>query len=155
MGAGAATRVFDTIDPDKDVDGLTPVNVGKLVQNRAELVSCTPAGIIELLEREQIPIADRRAVVIGRSDIVGKPMSLLLLQRDATVTICHSKTPNLAEVCREADILVASVGELGKVSVDDSESGAAGVDVGVNRVSDRVLFVGLHLAGHRRRGVFE
>jgi 5,10-methylene-tetrahydrofolate dehydrogenase/methenyl tetrahydrofolate cyclohydrolase/Trk K+ transport system NAD-binding subunit len=96
IGAVGMTKVFDAIDPAKDVDGLTPVNVGKLVQNRATLISCTPAGIIALLEREQIPIAGRRAVVIGRSDIVGKPMSLLLLQRDATVTICHSKTTDLA-----------------------------------------------------------
>ncbi len=155
MGPGAATRVFDAIDPDKDVDGLTPINVGRLVQNRAELISCTPAGIIELLEREQIPIAGRRAVVIGRSDIVGKPMALLLLQRDATVTICHSKTPNLPEVCREADILVAAVGRPAMVTGDFVKPGATVVDVGVNRLSNRAAVESLYPPGHRRLGVFE
>jgi methylenetetrahydrofolate dehydrogenase (NADP+) / methenyltetrahydrofolate cyclohydrolase len=155
MGPGAATRVFDAIDPDKDVDGLTPVNVGKLVQNRARLVSCTPAGIIQLLEREQIPIAGRRAVVIGRSDIVGKPMALLLLQRDATVTICHSRTTNLADVCREADILVAAIGRAGMVTAEFIKPGAVVVDVGVNRVTDRALVEAFYPDGHRRRGVFE
>jgi len=115
MGAAAEERVFDTIAPDKDVDGFTPANVGRLFQNRPALVACTPAGIIELLEREKIQIAGRRAVVIGRSTIVGKPMSLLLLHRDATVTICHSRTPDLAAVCRDADILVAAVGRPGLV----------------------------------------
>jgi methylenetetrahydrofolate dehydrogenase (NADP+) / methenyltetrahydrofolate cyclohydrolase len=155
MGAGAATRVFDAIDPDKDVDGLTPVNVGKLVQNRAHLVSCTPAGIIELLEREQVPIAGRRAVVIGRSDIVGKPMSLLLLKRDATVTICHSRTEDLPAVCREADILVAAIGRAGMVTPDYVKPGAVVIDVGVNRVTDAAMVETLYPAGHRRRGVFE
>ncbi len=155
IGAAGMTRVFDAIDPTKDVDGLTPVNVGKLVQNRAALVSCTPAGIIELLEREQIPIAGRRAVVIGRSDIVGKPMALLLLQRDATVTVCHSKTSNLAEVCREADILVAAIGRPGMVTADFVKPGATVIDVGVNRTTDRALAERLYPAGHRRLGVFD
>ncbi len=155
MGAGAGITVFDAIDPSKDVDGLTAVNVGKLVQNRAALISCTPAGIIELLERERIPIAGQRAVVIGRSDIVGKPMALLLLQRDATVTICHSKTPNLAEVCREADILVAAVGRAAMVTTDFVKPGAVVIDVGVNRVSDRPTVELLYPKGHRRRAVFE
>jgi methylenetetrahydrofolate dehydrogenase (NADP+) / methenyltetrahydrofolate cyclohydrolase len=155
MGANAATRVFDEIDPDKDVDGLTPVNVGKLVQNRAHLVSCTPAGIIELLEREQIPIAGRRAVVIGRSDIVGKPMALLLLKRDATVTICHSRTAGLADVCREADIVVAAIGRPGMVTAEFIKPGAVVVDVGVNRVTSASEVEALYPAGHRRRGVFE
>ncbi|MSO29837.1 MAG: bifunctional 5,10-methylenetetrahydrofolate dehydrogenase/5,10-methenyltetrahydrofolate cyclohydrolase [Acidobacteria bacterium] len=155
MGAGAGVMVFDAIDPGKDVDGLTAVNVGKLVQNRAELISCTPAGIIELLEREQIPIAGRRAVVIGRSDIVGKPMALLLLQRDATVTICHSKTPGLPEVCREADILVAAVGRAAMVTKDFVKAGAVVIDVGVNRLSDRATVEGLYPEGHRRLAVFD
>jgi len=116
MGADAEQRVFDSIAPEKDVDGLTPINVGLLVQKRAVLVACTPSGIIELLDREKIPISGRHAVVIGRSDIVGKPMALLLLHRDATVTICHSRTPNLAEVSRGADILVAAVGRAGLVT---------------------------------------
>ena len=95
MGADAERRVFDAIDPAKDVDGFHPVNVGRLVQNRATLVACTPSGVIELLERSSIAIAGARAVVIGRSDIVGKPMALLLLHRHATVTICHSRTADL------------------------------------------------------------
>jgi 5,10-methylene-tetrahydrofolate dehydrogenase/methenyl tetrahydrofolate cyclohydrolase len=118
MGRGAEQAVFDTIDPAKDVDGFGAASVGLLVQNRPKLVACTPSGVIELLQRENIQIAGRHAVVIGRSDIVGKPMAMLLLHRDATVTICHSKTPNLAEVCRQADILVAAVGRPGLVTRD-------------------------------------
>jgi len=154
MGSDAGHRVFDAIDPRKDVDGLTPTNVGLLVQNRATLVSCTPAGVIELLERERIPVAGRRAVVIGRSDIVGKPMAFLLLQRDATVTICHSKTPNLAAVCREADILVAAVGRAALVTRDYVKPGSAVIDVGVNRVVDATVAERLYPAGHRRLEVF-
>ena len=118
MGSGAQQRVFDTIAAAKDVDGFGAESAGLLSQNRPQLVACTPAGIIELLEREKIQIAGRHAVVIGRSDIVGKPMAMLLLHRDATVTICHSRTPNLAEVCRQADILVAAVGKAGLVRRD-------------------------------------
>src|SRR5204862_2894045 len=136
MGVDAEQRVFDAITRQKDVDGLTPVNVGLLVQKRAVLVACTPSGIIELLDRENIAIAGRHAVVIGRSDIVGKPMSMLLLHRDATVTICHSKTPNLAGMAREADILVAAVGRPGLVTTDFVKPGAVVIDVGVNRVTD-------------------
>ena len=94
-------KVFDAIDPSKDVDGVTPANVGRLVQNRADLIACTPAGIIELLQRSSIDIAGKHAVVIGRSDIVGKPVSMLLLHRHATVTVCHSRTQDLAEDCRD------------------------------------------------------
>jgi methylenetetrahydrofolate dehydrogenase (NADP+)/methenyltetrahydrofolate cyclohydrolase len=154
MGRDAGHRVFDTIDPRKDVDGLTPTNVGLLVQNRAALVSCTPAGVIALLERERIPVAGRRAVVVGRSDIVGKPMAFLLLQRDATVTICHSKTPNLAAVCRDADILVAAVGRAALVTRDFVKPGSAVIDVGVNRVVDAAVAERLYPAGHRRLEVF-
>ena len=136
MGKTAEQRVFDTIAPGKDVDGLTPQNVGLLVQKRATLVACTPTGIIELLEHAAVPIAGRHAVVIGRSNIVGKPMALLLLHRDATVTICHSRTPNLAEVCRQADILIAAVGRAGLVTEAFVKPGAAVVDVGMNRVTD-------------------
>ena len=106
------------------MDGFGAASVGLLVQNRPKLVACTPSGVIELLERENIPIAGRHAVVIGRSDIVGKPMAMLLLHRDATVTICHSKTPDLAEVCRQADILVAAVGRPGLVTRDFVKPGA-------------------------------
>jgi methylenetetrahydrofolate dehydrogenase (NADP+) / methenyltetrahydrofolate cyclohydrolase len=155
MGRGAEQAVFDTIDPAKDVDGFGAASVGLLVQNRPKLVACTPSGVIELLVREQIPIACRHAVVIGRSDIVGKPMAMLLLHRDATVTICHSKTPNLAEVCRAADILVAAVGRPGLVTRDFVKPGAAVVDVGINRVTDAAIASRLYPAGHKRLAVFQ
>ena len=136
MGADAEQRVFDSIAPEKDVDGLTPINVGLLVQKRAVLVACTPSGIIELLDRERIPIGSRHAVVIGRSDIVGKPMSLLLLHRDATVTICHSRTRDLPSVTRQADILVAAIGRPAFIRGDYIKPGAMVVDVGVNKITD-------------------
>ena len=154
MGPGAEQRVFDSIAPEKDVDGLTPVNVGLLVQKRAVLVACTPSGIMELLDREKIQIAGRRAVVIGRSDIVGKPMALLLLHRDATVTVCHSRTPNLADVCREADVLVAAVGKAGLVTRDFVKPGAAVVDVGMNKVTDPGVAASLFPEGHPRLALF-
>jgi methylenetetrahydrofolate dehydrogenase (NADP+)/methenyltetrahydrofolate cyclohydrolase len=144
MGRGATQRVFDAIDPAKDVDGFNPVNVGRLVQGRAILAPCTPSGVIEMLERSGVRIAGTRAVVIGRSEIVGKPMAMLLLQRDATVTICHSKTPDLPSVAASADILVAAIGRAGFVTPDFVKRGATVVDVGINRVSDlataRALF---------------
>jgi methylenetetrahydrofolate dehydrogenase (NADP+) / methenyltetrahydrofolate cyclohydrolase len=154
MGAGAEQRVFDAIAPDKDVDGLTPVNVGRLVQKRAILVACTPSGIIELLDREKIQVAGRQAVVIGRSDIVGKPMALLLLHRDATVTICHSRTPNLADVCRRADILIAAVGRAGLVTKDFVKPGAAVIDVGMNTVTDAAVAESFFTEGHPRLALF-
>jgi methylenetetrahydrofolate dehydrogenase (NADP+)/methenyltetrahydrofolate cyclohydrolase len=154
MGAAAEQRVFDAIAPEKDVDGLTPVNVGLLVQKRAALVACTPSGIIELLDREKIAIAGRHAVVIGRSDIVGKPMALLLLHRDATVTVCHSRTPNLADVCREADILVAAVGRPGLVTKAFVKPGAAVIDVGMNKVTDAAVAESLFPQGHPRLALF-
>jgi methylenetetrahydrofolate dehydrogenase (NADP+)/methenyltetrahydrofolate cyclohydrolase len=155
MGRGAEQAVFDTIHPSKDVDGFGAASVGLLVQNRPKLVACTPSGVIELLVREQIPIAGRHAVVVGRSDIVGKPMAMLLLHRDATVTICHSKTPNLAEVCRQADILVAAVGRPGLVTRDFVKPGAAVIDVGINRVTDGATASRLYPAGHKRLALFE
>lgn len=136
LGAGAARQVFDTIDPDKDVDGFHPVNAGRLVQGRRALAPCTPSGVIELLERAAIPIAGRHAVVIGRSDIVGKPMALLLLHRHATVTICHSKTTDLTAITRTADILVAAVGRAAFVTRDQVKPGAVVIDVGINRLTD-------------------
>ena len=154
MGAGAEQRVFDAIAPEKDIDGLTPVNVGRLVQKRAILVACTPSGIIELLDREAIPIAGRHAVVIGRSDIVGKPMALLLLHRDATVTVCHSRTPDLADICRQADILVAAVGKPGLVTNHFIKPGAAVVDVGMNKVTDAAVVESLFGEGHARLALF-
>jgi methylenetetrahydrofolate dehydrogenase (NADP+)/methenyltetrahydrofolate cyclohydrolase len=136
MGASAEQRVFDAIDPAKDVDGFHPQNVGRLVQKRPTLVACTPLGCIELLEREQIPLAGRHAVVIGRSDIVGKPMALLLLHRDATVTICHSKTADLPRLAASADVLVAAVGRAGFVTRDFVKPGATVIDVGINVLTD-------------------
>jgi methylenetetrahydrofolate dehydrogenase (NADP+)/methenyltetrahydrofolate cyclohydrolase len=155
MGAGAQQRVFDAIAAEKDVDGFGAESVGLLVQNRPKLVACTPAGILELLLREQIPIGGRRAVVIGRSDIVGKPMALLLLHRDATVTICHSKTPDLPATCREADILVAAVGRAGLVTREYVKPGATVIDVGMNTVTDPDLARQLFPPGHPRLELFE
>jgi methylenetetrahydrofolate dehydrogenase (NADP+)/methenyltetrahydrofolate cyclohydrolase len=129
-------RVLRLVDPAKDVDGFHPENVGLLVQKRPRFVACTPAGIMELFAREGIVLAGKRAVVLGRSDIVGKPMALLLLHADATVTIAHSRTPDLAAVTREADVLVAAVGRAGLVRAEFVKEGAVVVDVGMNRVSD-------------------
>jgi methylenetetrahydrofolate dehydrogenase (NADP+) / methenyltetrahydrofolate cyclohydrolase len=154
MGAGAQQRVFDTIAADKDVDGFGAESVGLLSQNRPKLVACTPAGVIELLEREKIQIRGRHAVVIGRSDIVGKPMAMLLLHRDATVTICHSRTPDLPAVCRQADILVAAVGRAGLVTKDFVKPGATVIDVGMNRVTDPAVAAQLFPAGHPRLASF-
>lgn len=129
--------VLDAIDPAKDVDGFHASNSGLLLQGRPRFVPATPAGIIELLERRNIQISGKHAVVIGRSDIVGKPMAMLLLHRHATVTICHSRTPDLAAVARTADILVAAVGRPGLVTPDFVKPGATVIDVGINRVSER------------------
>jgi methylenetetrahydrofolate dehydrogenase (NADP+) / methenyltetrahydrofolate cyclohydrolase len=137
MGKRAAQRVFDAIEPDKDVDGFHPVNVGKLVQGRAHLKPCTPSGVIEILDRSGLAIAGRHAVVIGRSEIVGKPMAMLLLQRDATVTICHSKTPDLPSVAARGDILVAAIGRPGFVTGEFVKPGATVIDVGTTPVRDR------------------
>jgi methylenetetrahydrofolate dehydrogenase (NADP+)/methenyltetrahydrofolate cyclohydrolase len=150
MGANAASRVFDTVAIDKDVDGFAPASVGMMVQGRPSFVACTPAGVIELLTRENVAIAGRHAVVIGRSDIVGKPVALLLLHRDATVTVCHSKTPNLADVCRSADILVAAVGRPGLVTKDFVKPGATVVDVGINTITDEATALRFYPEGHKR-----
>jgi methylenetetrahydrofolate dehydrogenase (NADP+)/methenyltetrahydrofolate cyclohydrolase len=155
IGKHGTERVFDAIDPRKDVDGFHPLNVGLLVQGRATLKPCTPSGVIELLDRLGIPIAGRHAVVIGRSEIVGKPMVLLLLQRDATVTVCHSKTPDLQETCRRADILVAAIGRVGFVTPDFVKPGAVVIDVGINRVEARDRMVDLFGAAHPRVAEFD
>ena len=131
-----ADRVLGLVDPRKDVDGFHALNVGLLVQKRPRFVACTPAGVMELLKRYEIPIAGRRAVVLGRSDIVGKPMSMLLLHADATVTVCHSRTADLPAVTREADILVAAIGKAGLVRAEHVKPGAVVIDVGINRVTD-------------------
>ena len=133
-----AERVLERVDPAKDVDGFHPENVGRLVQKRPRFVPCTPAGIMELLARNGIALSGRRAVVLGRSDIVGKPMALLLLHADATVTVCHSRTRDLAAVTREADLLVAAIGKPGLVRAEHVRPGAVVVDVGMNRVEDPV-----------------
>jgi methylenetetrahydrofolate dehydrogenase (NADP+)/methenyltetrahydrofolate cyclohydrolase len=155
MGADAERRVFDAVRPDKDVDGFHPINVGKLVQNRAALVGCTPAGVIELLERSRIAIAGTRAVVIGRSDIVGKPMALLLLHRHATVTICHSRTPDLPHVAAEADLLVSAIGRPGFVTRDFVKPGATVIDVGINSLTDRSVVERLFGPGSKRVETFD
>jgi methylenetetrahydrofolate dehydrogenase (NADP+)/methenyltetrahydrofolate cyclohydrolase len=151
LGRDAERRVFDAIRPDKDVDGLHPLSVGKLVQNRASLVACTPSGVIELLERASITIAGSRAVVIGRSDIVGKPMALLLLHRHATVTICHSRTPDLARVASEADILVAALGRPAFVTRDFVKPGATVIDVGINSLRERADVERIFESGAKRQ----
>jgi len=143
--------VVESVDPAKDVDGLSPVNVGRLVAGVRSLVACTPAGIIELLDYYSIPIEGQRAVIVGRSDIVGKPMSLLLLHRNATVTVCHSRTRDLAAVTREADILVASIGKPGLITSDMIRPGAVVIDVGVNRVSEPSEVDRLFVGDERRR----
>jgi methylenetetrahydrofolate dehydrogenase (NADP+)/methenyltetrahydrofolate cyclohydrolase len=130
-------RILTAISPAKDVDGFHPCNVGALVANLPAPRACTPAGIIELLKRGRIDIAGRRAVVVGRSDIVGKPVAMLLLHQHATVTICHSKTSGLAAVCREADILVAAIGRAAMITRDFIKPGATVIDVGSNYIEDR------------------
>lgn len=135
-------RILLSIRPDKDVDGFHPVNIGSLVANIPAPRACTPAGIIELLKRYQIPVEGQHAVVVGRSDIVGKPVALLLLHQSATVTICHSKTRNLPEECRRADILVAAIGKPAFVTRDFIKPGAAVIDVGQNRGADGKGLVG-------------
>lgn len=151
-----AIRVLDAVDPAKDVDGFHPDNVGRLVQKRPRFVPCTPAGIMELLARYEIDVSGRRAVVIGRSDIVGKPMALLLMHAHATVTVCHSRTADLAGVAREADVLVAAIGRAGLVRADFVKPGAVVVDVGMNRIEEpaeaRELLPPSRLAGFEKRG---
>jgi len=151
----AAQDIFDAIDPSKDVDGFHPTNVGLLVQGRARLAPCTPSGVIELLTREQIPISGLHAVVIGRSEIVGKPMALLLLERHATVTICHSRTRDLPAVAKQGDIVVAAVGRAGFVTREFIKPGAVVIDVGINRVDGREAAEAIFGAGSQRLADFE
>jgi methylenetetrahydrofolate dehydrogenase (NADP+)/methenyltetrahydrofolate cyclohydrolase len=129
-------KVLEAVDPAKDVDGFHPVNLGKLVSGREGLVACTPAGCMEILRRNEIKIEGANAVVLGRSDIVGKPMALLLMHANATVTICHSKTRDLPEVVRRADIVVAAMGKAGYVQADWLKPGSAVIDVGTNKVTN-------------------
>ena len=155
LGVAAMQSVFDAIDPSKDVDGVTPANVGRLVQNRAELIACTPAGIVELLRRSGIEVAGQHAVVIGRSDIVGTPVSMLLLHRHATVTVCHSRTRDLSKVAATADILVAALGRPGFVRGSFVRPGATVIDVGINLVTDPDVAREIFHEGHPRRGLFD
>src|SRR5271165_2816865 len=131
-------HLLESVDPAKDVDGFHPVSMGRLVSNRPGLVACTPAGCMEILRRYEIPVEGANAVVLGRSDIVWKPMALLLMHANATVTICHSKTRDLAEVVRRADIVVAAMGKAGYVQPDWIRPGATVIDVGTNKVTDPV-----------------
>ena len=133
-----SARVLMAVSPDKDVDGFHPLNVGYLSTMRPGLRPCTPSGIMEMLRRYDIPVAGKNAVVVGRSDIVGKPMAMLLLNANATVTVCHSKTANLAEVCRRADILVAAIGRAAMITADFIGDGATVIDVGMNRTSEEL-----------------
>ena len=135
----AEAEVLERIDPNKDVDGFHPVNVGRLSNGAGALVPCTPSGCIRMLELAEIPMDGANAVVIGRSNIVGKPMFNLLLQRNATVTLCHSHTKNLAEIVKKADIVVAAVGKPGFVTADMIKPGATVIDVGINRIAPKKL----------------
>ena len=147
-------KVLMAVDPAKDVDGFHPVNVGFLSTQRPGLVPCTPAGIIEILNRSNIPIAGQEAVVVGRSDIVGKPTAMLLINGNATVTVCHSKTRDLPEVCRRADILVAAIGRAGMITPDFVKPGATVIDVGMNKVTDRAEFERLFAGNAKREETF-
>lgn len=133
-------KVLLAVSPEKDVDGFHPVNVGNLSTQRPGLVPCTPAGCIEILTRSAIPISGANAVVVGRSDIVGKPVAMLLLNHNATVTVCHSKTRDLPAVCRTGDILIAAIGRPGFITPDFVKPGAAVIDVGINRITDQREF---------------
>jgi methylenetetrahydrofolate dehydrogenase (NADP+) / methenyltetrahydrofolate cyclohydrolase len=145
-----AKKVLLAVDPAKDVDGFHPMNVGYLSTQRPGLVPCTPAGVMEILKRSSIPVAGQEAVVVGRSDIVGKPVAMLLLNANATVTVCHSKTRDLPGVCRKADILVAAIGRAGMIKSNFVKPGATVIDVGMNKVSERSEFDRL-FAGNKKR----
>jgi|SRR5947209_8399359 len=147
-------KVLLAVDPAKDVDGFHPMNVGFLSTQRPGLVPCTPAGIMEMLQRTGTKIAGAEAVVVGRSDIVGKPMAMLLLNANATVSVCHSKTRDLAAVCRRADILVAAIGRAGMVTRDFVQPGATVIDVGMNRVTDHTEFQRLFSGNAKREETF-
>ncbi len=147
-------KILMAVDPGKDVDGFHPVNVGLLSTQREGLVPCTPAGVIEILKRSNIPIAGQEAVVVGRSDIVGKPAAMLLLNNNATVTVCHSKTHDLPGVCRRADILIAAIGRAGMITRDFVKPGATVIDVGMNSVTDRAEFDRLFAGNAKREETF-
>ena len=147
-------KVLLAVSPEKDVDGFHPMNVGFLSTQRPGLVPCTPAGVIEILKRSNIPIAGTDAVVVGRSDIVGKPVAMLLTNGNATVTICHSKTRDLPGVCRRADILVAAIGRAGMITPDYVKPGATVIDVGMNKISDPTEFAKFFGGDAKREAAF-
>ncbi len=147
-------KILMAVDPAKDVDGFHPVNVGFLSTQRPGLVPCTPAGILEILKRSNIPVAGQDAVVVGRSDIVGKPTAMLLTNGNATVTICHSKTRDLPGVCRRGDILIAAIGRAGMITRDFVKPGATVIDVGMNKVTERAEFDRLFAGNAKREETF-
>jgi methylenetetrahydrofolate dehydrogenase (NADP+)/methenyltetrahydrofolate cyclohydrolase len=149
-----AKKVLLAVDPAKDVDGFHPMNVGFLSTQRPGLVPCTPAGVMEILKRSNIPVAGQEAVVVGRSDIVGKPAAMLLLNANATVTVCHSKTHDLAGVCRRADILVAAIGRAGMITREFVKPGATVIDVGMNSVTDAAEFARFFAGNAKREDSF-
>ena len=146
--------LLDSVAPEKDVDGFHPVNAGRLQAGRPALAPCTPSGVIEILKRSHIPISGQHAVVVGRSDIVGKPAAMLLLHQNATVTICHSKTHDLGAVTRQADILVAAIGKPGFVEPDMVKPGATIIDVGINRITDVKEFERFFAGDGKRAEIF-
>ena len=150
-----AKRLLEAVAPEKDVDGFHPVNVGRLQTGQPALAPCTPAGLIEILKRSNLPIAGQDAVVIGRSDIVGKPAAILLLAENATVTICHSKTRDLPDICRRADIVVAAIGRPGYVTADMVKPGATLLDVGINRLTTQEEFDRFFKGDARREELFQ
>jgi methylenetetrahydrofolate dehydrogenase (NADP+) / methenyltetrahydrofolate cyclohydrolase len=150
-----AKALLDAVSPAKDVDGFHPVNAGRLQAGRPALAPCTPAGVVEILKRSGIPIAGQHAVVLGRSDIVGKPAAMLLLHENATVTICHSKTRGLGEITRQADILVAAIGRPGFVTPEMVKPGTALIDVGINRLTTREEFNRFFAGNAKREAAFE
>ena len=147
-------RLLEAVSPDKDVDGFHPVNVGRVQSGQPALAPCTPAGIIEILKRSGLPIAGQNAVVVGRSDIVGKPAAMMLLNHSATVTICHSKTVDLGDVTREADLLVAAIGRPGYVTKEMVKPGATLIDVGINRVTNAAEVEGFFPGDAARAATF-
>lgn len=149
-----AKKVLLAVDPAKDVDGFHPMNVGFLSTQRPGLVPCTPAGVMEILKRSHIPVAGREAVVVGRSDIVGKPAAMLLLNANATVTVCHSKTHDLPAVCRRADIMVAAIGRAGMITREYVKPGATVIDVGMNTVTDPAEFARFFAGNAKREETF-
>jgi methylenetetrahydrofolate dehydrogenase (NADP+)/methenyltetrahydrofolate cyclohydrolase len=150
-----AKRLLEAVAPEKDVDGFHPVNVGRLQTGQQALAPCTPAGLIEILKRSNLPIAGQNAVVVGRSDIVGKPMAMLLLHENATITICHSKTRDLSAFCRSADILVAAIGKAGIIRPDMVRPGAVLVDVGMNRITSQEDFDRFFAGNAKREKTFK